>query len=60
MWKISGNVFLVHLGGWIFHVSQGCSQSWGVRNDTFENFCGLFYNIEFQPYAASKMELFVT
>ena len=28
--------------------------------DTFQNFHGLCYNIQFKPYTVSKMELFVT
>ena len=28
--------------------------------DTIQNFCGSCYNIQFKPYATSKMELFVT
>ena len=27
---------------------------------TFQNFCGSCLNIQFKPYATSKMELFVT
>ena len=31
----------------------------GVYPSTFYNFCGSYYNIQFKPYAKSKMELFL-
>ena len=33
-------------------------KSWGLATDSFQSFCGLCYNIQFKPYATSKMELF--
>ena len=34
MQKTSGNLYLGHLGGQVFHIFQGCNQSWGDP-DTF-------------------------
>ena len=31
-----------------------------VPPNTFWNFCGSYYNIQFKPYATSKIKLFVT
>ena len=47
--------------GEFFIFSQDCTQSWGgVTPNTFKNFCGSCYIIQFKPYVSSKMELFVT
>ena len=32
----------------------------GGARDTFQNFQGSYYNTQFETYATSKMELFVT
>ena len=63
MRKTSGNVFLENLGGCVFHIFQSLHpiMGWGgVRPNTFKNFCGSCYNIQFKFYGTSKIEFFVT
>ena len=61
MRRTSGNVFLGHLGGWIFHIFKRLHSILGCWNepDTFQNFCGLCYNSQFKHYATSMMEFFL-
>ena len=59
LWKC----ILRHLGGWLFHIFPRLhSIMWGggVNLDIFWSFCESCHNIHFKPYAASKMEFFVT
>ena len=62
MQKASGNVFLRHLGEWDFHIFITLHLILAVGVDapnTLKNFCGSCYNIQIEPYANSKMEVFV-
>ena len=43
-----------------FIFSQGCTRSRGRGcPNTFQNFCGSCYNIQFKSYVTSKVELFM-
>ena len=57
--KTSENIFYSIQENEFFIISKIALDHGGASN-TFQNFCGSFYNIQFKPYAASKMELFVT
>ena len=61
MRKTSGNLFLGHQREGVYHLFLRFHSNMGVSQGCpFQNFCGSYYNIQFKPYATSKMELFKT
>ena len=60
MLKASGNVFLGHLRESVFHIFPRLHSIMGGAPDTFQNFRGSCYNIQFKQYTTSKIELFKT
>ena len=60
MWKTSGNVFLGLLGEWVFDIFPTLHSIKGLPSQYLLKFSWSCGNIQFKPYATSKMELFVT
>ena len=64
MQKTFGNVFLGHLGGCFFSYFPKVAPDHKGRGrgapQSYSEFFGSCYNIQFKPCATSKMELFVT
>ena len=59
--KTSGNVFLGHLGEWVFHIFLKLHLIIGSALPQIPfRILWIMLNIEFKPCAASKVELFVT